>query len=234
MKKTIFRFLFYIAGLFSIATGVSISLNSGLGVSPVNSFPIAISTATGINKGLCVSVVFIFYILLQIIILRRDFKIKNLLQVFFASVFGYFVNFTSMLVEGFVIPTYFGKLLMVLISVVLLGFGLCLYLNVDIVPMPSEGLAMSISQKIPKLPFHRAKVIFDCTSVVLAVIVSLVGSGQLSGVREGTVLMALFAGNVMAFFSKYLKAKIEALCFDLPKDHEEAAEAEALEQDMEG
>lgn len=224
--KIFFRVVIYLLGMFSLALGVAVSVNSGLGVSPVNSFPIAISTVTGFPKGTCVTVVLVIYVLIQIAILRKDFKIKNLLQVVFATIFGYFVDLCLLLIGDFAIPTYFGKLAMLAMSIVLIGLGLALYLAVDIVPMPSEGLSLAITEKLKKYPFHRIKIIFDCTSVTLAIIVSFVGLGTITGVREGTVLTALLAGKVMAVISKFLKPRIDALCFEPAKEPALAEEAE--------
>lgn len=62
----------YIAGLFILALGVAISANSGLGISPVNAVPYVFSEVVRWDPGLCVTMVFSVYILLQIIILRGN------------------------------------------------------------------------------------------------------------------------------------------------------------------
>ena len=42
-RRFLYRLLFYVLGLFILAMGVSVSVNSNLGISPVNSLPYEVS-----------------------------------------------------------------------------------------------------------------------------------------------------------------------------------------------
>ncbi len=216
MKKIVSRIVLYILGLYILSWGVAFSINSNLGGSPMNSFPIAISAVTGLNKGLCVTGIFTVYVLIQILILRKDFELKNLFQIVFATIFGYMVNFSSFLLGDFAFPTYFGKLGMLAISIVFIAVGITLYIIADLVPMPSEGLAMTIAEKIGQ-PFHRIKIAVDCTSVVFAIAVSLIGLGRLSGVREGTIITALTVGKGIDIATRFLKPKLDPFLVENPQ-----------------
>ena len=98
----------YAVGLLFMAFGVAFSVNSGLGVSPVNSLPYVVSLVLGVDMGSCVIAVFCFYVLVQILIYRRDFKWVNLTQILFSTLFGYFVDFAKAVVGDFALPTYPG------------------------------------------------------------------------------------------------------------------------------
>ena len=52
--------LIYVTGLLFMAFGVAFSVNSSLGVSPVNSLPYVISRITGLDLGNCVIGIFCF------------------------------------------------------------------------------------------------------------------------------------------------------------------------------
>ena len=69
--KFVKRIVIYLAGLFFVALGVAFSVNSNLGVSPVNSLPYVVSRILGKDLGTCVTVIFIGYILIQILLLRK-------------------------------------------------------------------------------------------------------------------------------------------------------------------
>ena len=56
-----------------MAIGVTFSVKSNLGVSPVNAIPYVVSLISGLDQGLCVSVIFCSYIILQVFILKKDF-----------------------------------------------------------------------------------------------------------------------------------------------------------------
>lgn len=77
--------------------GISMSVKSDFGVSPVSSIPYTITCITGMEMGKATIIFHVGLVVLQIIILRKDFKIKNLLQVFVGIVFGYFTTFSNYL-----------------------------------------------------------------------------------------------------------------------------------------
>lgn len=107
------------------------------------------------------------------------------------------MNFAKYLVGSFSIPTYFGQLRMLCISMLLVPAGLSLYLSADIVPMPMEGMTQALTKKLARFPFHRVKIVVDSACVLLAIAVSLIGLGRLNGIREGTVIAALITGKVL-------------------------------------
>lgn len=179
-----------------MAFGVTFSIKSNLGVSPINSIPYVLSLITELEQGVLTTIVFCIFILMQIIILKRDFKIINLLQIVFASMFGSFVTFSNSIFT-FAEPTnYFIRLILLIISMVLVAVGLLLYLAADIVPMPAEGTMMAIQSKI-NLEFSKIKIIFDTTVVIIAAIISLIFFRELVGVREGTLIAAIGIGKIL-------------------------------------
>lgn len=212
MKYFVRRVAVYIAGIFIMAVGIVLSMNSGLGVSPVSSLFYVAHSVTGLSIFVCASLIYVFYVILQIIILRRDFKWKNLAQVIFSTLFSFFANILADALKPLAIPTYPGKLLMVAISIVLVAVGILLYMVVDLVPMPLEGLALAISTKSGK-PFHLIKNLADIIIVSLSIIISLTAAGRLIGVREGTILSAILIGRVLGWLTKPLAPRLRRFCF---------------------
>ena len=78
---------------------MAFSANSDLGISPVNSLPYVISDIVKMQPGTCVTIVFCLYILVQVILLRKEFNPINLTQIIFSTIFGYFVNFPKWMVR---------------------------------------------------------------------------------------------------------------------------------------
>ena len=161
--KFVKRIVIYLAGLFFVALGVAFSVNSNLGVSPVNSLPYVVSRILGKDLGTCVTVIFIGYILIQILLLRKAFRPLDLAQILCSFAFGYFVDLTETLLGSFCLPGYPGRLVMLAISIFLVAFGICLYLDTDLIVMPMEGLTAAMNKTVfPKKAFHEVKVILDC------------------------------------------------------------------------
>ena len=197
-RKFVYRILFYVLGLLIMAFGVAISVNSELGVSTVNSLPYVISLITGSNLGTCVIIVFGCYIVVQILLLRKQFKWINLTQIIFSTIFGYFTDFAKFVVGDFALPTYFGKLVMLAVSIVMIAVGVSMYVGTKLLPGKS---------------FHQVKVVVDCIVVVAALVLSVVFLHGLYGVREGTILCALLVGSAMKPIQKVLLPVMNRICF---------------------
>lgn len=218
----VYRVLIYILGLFCLAMGVAFSVNANLGISPVNSLPYIVGKIINVEMGTCVTGVFCFYIVLQIIILRKEFQPVQLLQIICSTVFGYFVTFTKQLMGDFMLPGgYAGRLVMVIISILFVALGVLLYVDVELVPTPMEGLSMAIAKKVNK-PFPTMKVVVDCIVVIVGAILSFVFLHKLDGIREGTVLTALVVGKVVGWLRKPLTPVIKKICFGESKDAQKA------------
>ena len=201
----------YCLGLLILAFGIALAVNSKLGVSPVSSLPYVASLITNISLGTCTTVIYGLYILLQMV-LSRKFQPALLLQLVFSTIFGWFVDGAKFLLGDFCLPTYLGQLAMLAASILLIGFSLVLYIDVQLAPMPAEGLVGCISAKNGK-PFSSMKTAFDCTSVLVAAVLSLLFLGRLTGIREGTVLTALLVGKTMGTLRKFVGPWIRKLCF---------------------
>lgn len=213
VRKLLFRILFYILGLLILAFGVAISVNSELGVSTVNSLPYVISLITGSNLGTCVIIVFGCYIVVQILLLRKQFKWINLTQIIFSTIFGYFTDFAKYVVGDFALPTYFGKLVMLAVSIVMIAIGVSMYVGTKLINMPMEGMTSAITELLPGKSFHQVKIVVDCIVVVVALVLSLVFLHGLYGVREGTILCALLVGYTMKPVQKVLQPVMQRVCF---------------------
>ena len=176
------RVVLYDVGLFVMALGVAFAVNSDLGVSPVTSLPYVVSLIADRALGTCVIAVYGVYIVLQILILRREFRLINLTQILFSTVFGYFTDFTKWRLADFALPTYAGQLAMLAISIVAVAFGVFLYMETDLVPMPMEGPTQALARKAGK-PFHNVKIVVGCTTVVIGIVLYLVFPRGRRGIR---------------------------------------------------
>lgn len=205
------KFIMYTLGLLFLALGVTASIKSDLGVSPLNSMPYVLGRITGVEMGLVVTGIFSIFILVQILILRRDFKIINLLQLPFASISGYFIATTNGWFSGAPPAQNMAvRILLLGISIVVVATGLLFYLAAEIVPLPPEGLMLALTQKTG-ISFHNTKVAVDCGMVIVAALMSLVAYGSLQGVGIGTILSAIFIGKTLGIMNRHLKSKLTAV-----------------------
>lgn len=204
------RIFLYCAGLFLMAMGVSFSGTADLGMSPVNSIPYVLSEIfTFLTMGNWIIVIFSLYILLQFLILGRDFQPWRVLQLICTVLFGYFTDFTNLLADRFLpdpalmtwppAAVYLVRLLYLAISMVLIALGILLYLSPDLISLPGEGIMQVIADKLHK-PLPVVKMWFDCTVSIIALVLSLLWFRQFHGIREGTVIAAFGVGRIPACY----------------------------------
>ena len=85
------RYIFLLAGLFVNGLGVSFITKAGLGTSPITSIPYTLSLGFTPTVGMFTLVFNIFLVILQVILLRRNFQLQNLLQLPIIALFSFFI-----------------------------------------------------------------------------------------------------------------------------------------------
>ena len=196
------RIAIYICGIFLLALGGVLAIKSNLGASPVSSLPLSISKVTSISLGTAAAILFIIYVGIQILILRRDFKIVQLLHIM--NFFNAIININ--------VDSFYIRIVICILSFFITAFGVTFTITANIVPVAPDGLAQVISKKA-KIEFGKAKIYFDCVVVALSVGILLINNKGLDGLGIGTVLSALLVGRIVAYINKNLKHKIENICF---------------------
>lgn len=201
----------YVIGLLIMTLGVAISVKSNLGVSPVSSIPYTITCVVGLEMGKATILFHAVLVLLQILLLRRAFQAKNLLQIFAGILFGYFTTFCNSLMVFFPDPTnLIVRLAMMLFSTGLIAFGLFWYVPADIIPLAGEGAMLAISRTIKK-PFPTVKIAFDVTMVVISLITCLICLHSLGSVGIGTIAAAILVGMELRWITKKCGAQRDAI-----------------------
>lgn len=204
------RLVLYFVGFFVMTLGIAISVKSDLGVSPVNSIPYTITCVFGIEMGKATILFHIGLVLLQILVLRKAFQAKNLLQVVVGVIFGYFTTFCNYLMTFLPDPhNLLVRLGMMLISVFLIAFGIFLYVPTDIMPLAGEGAMLAISQ-VSGVAFSTVKIIFDCSMVAISLVTCLVMLHALGSVGVGTVAAAVLVGTALKGITKVLGKQRDA------------------------
>jgi uncharacterized membrane protein YczE len=204
------RLLLYLLGNFVLAFGVAVAVKSDLGITPVNSIAYVASVALSVDHGLMTAVVYGGYVLLQLAILRKEFHPTGFLQIGVAAIFGLFLSLTNRILPFPPPEAYWGRILLMLASVVIIAVGILLYLRAELLPQPAEGLLLAV-QKKKGWELHNIKIGFDCVVVVIAVLLSLIAFQRIIGIREGTFIAMLGVGKVMGFIAGRLNPKINTL-----------------------
>ena len=202
--------LAYFLGLLILTLGVAASVKSRLGCSPVASVPYTITVLTGLEMGRATILWQSILVLVQFLILRRDFSPWTLLQLLAGLAFGYFTSFSnwvfSFLPEA---ENLFARCGLTVLSILMMGFGVWMYSTANLVNLPSEGIVMVIAEKLKK-PFHKIKVCFDVFSVGSSAIACLLVLGALGSVGAGTIVAAVGVGTMVGIWGRLLGGRLRA------------------------
>lgn len=212
-KKEVFRrYIVFILGLFFSGIGVAFTKYGDLGVSPISSvanvmsiqFP-ALSLGNWLVVWNCVLIAG------QILLLRKDFKLYQLLQIPLSFLFGWFTDFGMMCVSYIPLNGYFMKLLMLFIGIIVLAFGISLAVIANVIMNSGEALVKAISDKT-HIEFGYVKVGFDVACVISAVVLSLIFfNGSIIGTREGTIISAVCTGFAIKLITKLIRKPVEKI-----------------------
>lgn len=197
------RYLLLLTGLSVMAFGVAFSIKASLGTSPVSSVPYVVSLFTPLTVGTATIIMHCVFILMQILILRKNYHPIQLMQLPVAVFFGYLTDFGVWAVQGISYDTYWQQWILCLIGIFLVAVGVSLEVKAGVVVLAGEGVVLAICQVLP-VKFGYMKVGFDVTLVVIACVLSIVFTGQLQGVREGTVAAAIMVGLIAKQLGKLL------------------------------
>lgn len=206
------RYILFIISLFFSALGVAFTKHGELGVSPISSVANIMSYKyTDLSMGMWLIIWNCILIVGQILILRKNFKPIQLLQVPLSFLFGYFTDFGMWCVSFIPTDIYIVRLALVLIGVVILGFGISLSVIANVIMNSGEAFVKAIADSINK-NFGNVKIAFDVSCVILSIILSLIFFNfQIVGTREGTLIAAFGTGMVVKWFTKRIKNPVEKL-----------------------
>jgi len=202
--KLLKRCIALVIGLFIMAIGVALSIKANLGTSPVSCVPYVYSLGFPMTVGLLSIIVNVLMILLQIILLRKEYQLMQLIQLPVALIFGFFIDFAMFLLSDLQTSNYIYQWVLCLLSCVIIAFGVFLEVKANVTYLAGEGLSIAISKAF-HTEFGKAKVGVDASLVIIGVVSSFILLHKLEGIREGTIAAALLVGTIARFYNKNFK-----------------------------
>ena len=192
-------------GLILVALGVGISIKSNLGIAPPSCPPTILNLRfTAISVGSFTWMMHLLFILIQWIILGKRFKLKYLMQIPAAFVFGYMCDGAIWLFDSIQAPAtnYAVQILLSLAAVVVTALGIKLEVLGRSWILAGDMTTAILADEVKK-PFGTVKVIFDVALVAITALLAWIFFGLLTGngstvvIREGTLILAILTGLCM-------------------------------------
>lgn len=193
------RYGMFLGGVIFSALGISLITKAGLGTSPITSLAFVLTFIFPKSLGAFTMMVNSVMFVLQAILLGKAFQKFQLLQLPAALLFSLCIDGWMYLLSYWQPGSYPGEALMLLSGCVFLGLGISLEVIPNVLILPGEGLVRVIAG-LTGWRFGCVKTGFDVSIVVSAVAVSVIVTGSVLGIREGTVVAALIVGGISHFF----------------------------------
>ncbi len=194
------RYIFFVFGLFVMSFGVATMILSHLGNSPISSLPYVFSEVFPPTVGMCTFVMNLMLMVVQLMILGKNFPKAYWLQIPVSVLFGAFVDFCIFLLGAVAPSTYLYRFLWLIGGCLLLSLGVSMQFTANVVLLSGEATVRAIADRWHK-DVGNVKVAFDITLVLLAVVSSLVFLGKIIAVREGTAIAAVCCGFIVRWFN---------------------------------
>lgn len=187
------RVLFLVIGIMIMGFSTALCNFTGLGIDPINAFAVAVSKLLNMQLGL-------FLLILQFVIAIGVFIFKRenigVGTIFPMITFGYFLQFFNWLLPTFLPKTenILINLLLFIIGMLILAFGMSMYMSCDFGMVPYDSIAYTLSDLTGK------KVAAFRVSVdVLVAIIAFILKGPIG---IGTVLLAFSIGPLIDLYRK--------------------------------
>lgn len=201
------RYAIFVIGLFFLSAGVALIVRSSLGTTPISSVNYVVSINTPLTLGICTFIINMLLIAGQFLILgsrrsRRD-TIEILLQIPFSFLFGAFIDLNMWLTSSLHPSGYMMAIGILLVGCLVQSIGVVFEIKPKVAMMSAEAFVMYASRRWQK-PFGKLKVAFDISLVTSAVLLSLLLSHRIEGIREGSIIAASLTGFIVTFLARYI------------------------------
>lgn len=193
----------FFAGIFLLALGAALSAKAGIGTTPMAVLPVVGSMISDFSVGQLSAALNLVFVLVQWLILRSRFTKSMLIQIPLSFIFGFFIDFWLFLLFWLNPTNYIFQWFICLLSIAVGAFGIYLEIGANCWTLSGDGLVHILSKELKK-DFGKVKISFDIFLVSIAIVLSLWNFGRLEGVREGTLVAALFFGACVNFYKRKL------------------------------
>ena len=191
------RIALMLAGIAVMGLGIDIVVKADLGNSPISATPNVLSLGfTAVSFGTFMLGWQCFLVLVQIALLRREFRLVDLWQIPISVFFGVCID-AFMALLGTAAPTsYVASWLWLAGGMAVLALGIVMTVVSGTVMNCGEAVVQAVVRKTGAR-FGTVKVGFDLACAALACLCAFLFVGHLAGVREGTFVCAAFTGVIV-------------------------------------
>ena len=203
-RSLVLRYTAFVVGLVINSFGVVFITKGALGTSPISSVPYVLSLQfPALSFGVTTFLVNVVFVVIEIALLRADFRPFDLLQLVANLLFSACIDLSTGLLSWLNPQTLPLQLLSVVAGCAILAFGLAVEVAPNVLVVPGEGVVRAIAATA-RARFGTVKNLFDLTLVAIAVALSFLFFGGINGLGLGTIISAILVGRLCNVYNAHL------------------------------
>ncbi|MEG0453423.1 MAG: hypothetical protein RR428_09355 [Coprobacillus sp.] len=203
MSKNMKRYILIVLAFMIVGTGCAFTLKANVGIGAWDALAKSSSDIIHIEVGTMGIVFNCCCVLGQILILRKKFKLIQLLQVPLSVLLGVVINFVLYDLLVFPFDSFIGGIALYVAATMVCSFGVSIVMLLDEVTFALEGFCMAITTIVP-IKFHVSRQLADVLSIIVIIALTLIFSIPWS-IGVGTIIGMLIFGPSLGIFMKLFK-----------------------------
>ncbi len=212
MKKSISKEIVFIFALIIDAIAIDILTFASLGISTMTSLAYVISQIVdGLTLGTTNTIVQTFLLVL-LMILTKKFNPNYVLSFVVGAIFGILIDLFDPIICLLPNPNVITQVIYFMIGWLLMSFAVALFVISDMPAMPFDAFTKDFTA-FEHSNFKKIKTGVDLVFVIVSVTLSLIFLHKIVGIGVGTLIMALFTGEIEGKILDYIKQKYDFKTF---------------------
>ena len=205
MPYIVKRIICFLAGIAIESFGIALITKSNLGTSPISSIAwVTTLRFPQISFGVTTFVMNVLFVVVELMLLRRDFQPIQYLQLAVTFWFASTLDVSMNLLVWFSPDTWWEQGIGLLLGCTILALGICLEVAPGLIMVPGEGVVNALAI-VTKARFGTLKVCFDVSLIIIAGILSFVFFGGIRGLGIGTIVAAIITGQIVNVINRYCR-----------------------------
>ncbi|WP_192981198.1 YczE/YyaS/YitT family protein [Marinilactibacillus psychrotolerans] len=198
------RFSLMLISMVFVAFSASLTIKAAIGLAAWDAIAQSLSHLSAIQVGTIGMVLNISCVVGQMILLKRTFPPRQLLQIPISVLLGVLINyFYYTFFSSLTLDNYAVTLVIFLIGTVLASFAVSMVMVLNIITFPLEGFCMALAKKT-KYHFAFIRQMVDILAIFFTLVLTFSLDVPMTA-REGTVIGMLIFAPLMGFFIKRLQ-----------------------------
>lgn len=200
------KLIWIIIGVILVGVGAATTMKANIGIGAYDSVAKSLSDATGIEVGTMGIVTNCLCVLGSLVLLKKEFGIRQILQVPFSILLGSVINLVYYTLFTFPVEGLLLGIIVYLIGQIVCSFGVAIVMVVNEVTFALEGFCSALTRIIP-IEFAKMRQWADVISVIISVAMKFIFDLPWA-IGLGTIIGVIIFGPCLGFFMKHLEKVI--------------------------